>query len=171
MTWQQELEAAWDSLGTREPQNFLARVSKIVANPKVPEDVREFNLACAQDSTGHSDLAVSGYRRALELGLSGYERRRATIQLASSMRNLGQSQESVRLLAAERTDVGDGLDDAVVVFRSLALVDTGQERAAVAALIHALADHLPRYTVSAHRYADAIIADRHETPNEKAPNR
>jgi hypothetical protein len=36
------------------------------------------------------------------------------------------------------------------------LVDAGRERQALIQLLHALADHLPRYTASAHRYADLL---------------
>ncbi|ANY08815.1 hypothetical protein AFB00_23970 [Pseudonocardia sp. HH130630-07] len=74
------------------------------------------------------------------------------------MRNLGRPQDSLALLDPESTTVGDGLDDAVVVFRALALADLGRHPEATASLVHALADHLPRYTASAHRYADALLA-------------
>jgi Tetratrico peptide repeat len=57
-------------------------------------------------------------------------RRRAVIQLASSLRNLGQPQESVPLLQSEVEVGSDYLDDAVRAFRALALVDVGQEWAA-----------------------------------------
>jgi Tetratrico peptide repeat len=50
---------------------------------------------------GHSDLAVPLYRKALDVGLSGERRRRAVIQLASSLRNVGRPEESVALLRTE----------------------------------------------------------------------
>lgn len=159
MTWQHDLEAAWKSLEETSPAEFLARIRGIVEAPSVPRAMRAFQLACAHDSTGRPDLAVPGYEAALAKGLDGYERRRAKIQLASSMRNLGRSAQSVEILSDEPTDLGDELDDAIVVFRSLALTDVGREREAVVALVHALADHLPRYTASAHRYADALLSD------------
>jgi hypothetical protein len=56
-----------------------------------------FERASAFDSTGQPELAVARYRRALERGLSGQRRRRAVVQLASSLRNLGQAEESVAL--------------------------------------------------------------------------
>jgi len=42
------------------------------------------------------------YRQALDLGLEGEGRRRAVIQMSSSLRNLDQPQESVALLTAEQ---------------------------------------------------------------------
>jgi len=157
MGWQEDLDSTWQQLDSLPPDEFLGRITTIVGSPDVPAEIRDFHLACAHDSAGRSDLAVPGYRRALDGGLSGYDERRAKIQLASSLRNLGQSQESVRILLDEVTPVGDGLDDAIVVFLALALADVGREREATARLVHALADHLPRYTASAHRYADALI--------------
>jgi hypothetical protein len=68
---------------------------------------------------------------ALELGLHSDRRRQAVIQLASSLRNIGQAAESVALLSAERELESDDLDDAVSAFLALALVDTGREREAV----------------------------------------
>jgi len=156
MTWEDDLDAAWQDVSTTPPEEFRRRIEQIVSVPDVPEPMREFHTACAADSTGSSDVAIDGYQRALAAGLAGYERRRAVIQLASSLRNLGESERSVQILSAEPTDVGDGLDDAVVVFHALALSDIGGEREGVVRLVHALAEHLPRYTASAHRYADAL---------------
>lgn len=164
MNWERDLEAAWADLDSLEEDEFMTRILDIVAGPSVPAQIREFEIACAHDSTGHSDLAVPAYRRALSMGLSGYRARRAKIQLASSLRNVGHADESVEILTAESTTVGDGLDDAVAVFLALALVDTGREREAVAGLVHALAEHLPRYTASSHRYADALIAPVAQEP-------
>ena len=93
------------------------------------------------------------YRRALELGLEGERRRRAVIQMASSLRNLGRPEESVALLTAERDAGSDALDDAVAVFLALALADVGREREALALALGALAPHLPRYQRSAANYA------------------
>ncbi len=163
MSWQEDLERLWARLPTVDPDDFgdlLGEVALIIDDPAVPADVRAFEYGCAYDSTGRSDLAISKYQQALDLGLAGYQGRRAKIQLASSLRNLGRSSESVRILAAESTSERDGLDDAVVVFCALALSDLGREREAVVALVHALAEHLPRYTASAHRYADALVAGK-----------
>jgi hypothetical protein len=102
------------------------------------------------------------YRRALELGLDGDRRREAVIQLASSLRNLGQASESVVLLTAERQRQSDDLDDAVNAFLALALVDTGREREAVSVALTALVPHLPRYQRSLTNYA-RVIAERPST--------
>ena len=78
------------------------------------------------------------------------------IQLASTLRNLGDPEESVRLLTAEREAASDALDDAVVATLALALADTGREREAAGLAIGALARHLPRYNRSMANYAKAL---------------
>lgn len=162
MSWENDLEAAWAEIDETNRDGFVERIRSAVSDPSVPPEIRDFEIACAHDSTGRPDLAVDGYRQALSAELAGYRGRRAKIQLASSLRNLGQSDESVRILTEESTSADDGLDDAVTVFLALALADVGREREAVAHLVHALAGHLPRYTASAHRYADQLV-----TPSDK----
>ena len=125
----------------------------LVAELPSENPVRPFELASAFDSTGHSDRAVPLYREALALGLTGIRRRRAVIQLASSLRNVGRAPESATLLASERDRGSDELDDAVSAFLALALADTGREREAVSVALQALAPHLPRYQRSLGNYA------------------
>lgn len=128
---------------------------------EIPDDsaVAAFERAAAFDSTGRPDLAVPLYRRALDLGLGGERRRRAVIQMASSLRNLGNPVEAVVLLRAEREAGSDQLDDAVVAVLALALTDTGREREAVSLLLAALARHLPRYQRSMANYARLLVSD------------
>jgi Tetratrico peptide repeat len=116
-----------------------------------------FERAASLDSTGHPDLAVPLYRESLDRGLTGERRRRAVIQMASSLRNLGQAEESVALLTAELDAGSDPLDDAVRAFLALALVDTGREREAVSLALAALAPHLVRYQRSLANYARLLV--------------
>nr|WP_256434476.1 tetratricopeptide repeat protein [Myxococcus sp. CA056] len=115
-----------------------------------------FERASAHDSLGQEALAAPLYRQALASGLSGGLRRQAVIQLASTLRNLGEVQESVALLTAERAVGSDELDDAVSAFLALSLVDAGREREAVGLALGALARHLPRYNRSLSNYAKAL---------------
>jgi hypothetical protein len=98
-------------------------------------------------------LAVALSRPALPGALGGARRRRAVIQLASSLRNVGRPEESAALLTAELDAGPDHLDDAVRAFLALALVDLGREREAAALALGALAPHLPRYQRSLANYA------------------
>jgi hypothetical protein len=93
----------------------------------------------------------------LATGLTGIRRRRAVIQLASSLRNVGQPEESVTLLTDELAAPSDVLDDAVRAFLALALTEVGRERAAVSLALGALAPHLPRYQRSLGNYARLLV--------------
>jgi hypothetical protein len=156
MEWEQRLSDLWASIDDHSEQEFLTRMEQLVAELPADSAVAVFERASSLDSTGHSDLAVPLYRRALELGLHGERRRRAVIQMASSLRNLGRAVESVALLTAEREVQSDDLDDAVSAFLALALVDTGRERQAVSLALTALSRHLTRYRRSLSNYAQLI---------------
>jgi hypothetical protein len=99
------------------------------------------------------------YKAALEAGLAGERRRRSIIQMATSLRNLGNAEDAVIMLTAELDAATDALDGAVRAFRALALVDSGREPEAVAVALTALADYLPRDQRSAARYARYLTAE------------
>jgi hypothetical protein len=151
--WEQRLADLWASMGDHAEDEFLGRMDALVAELPAESPVGLYERASAQDSTGHSGLAVPLYRRALELGLDDDRRRQAVIQLASSLRNLGQAWESVDLLTAERDAGSDDLNDAVDAFLALALVDAGREREAVSVALLAVSRHMTRYQRSLTNYA------------------
>lgn len=154
--WEQRVAEAWASLDQRGEEEFLALVEQLAGAYPGDEGAGLFERAASLDSTGHPDLAVPIYTEALARGLTGERRRRAVIQMASSVRNLGRPQESVTLLTAELRAGSDHLDDAVRAFLALALVDVGREREAVGLALTALAPHLPRYQRSLANYAEAL---------------
>jgi tetratricopeptide (TPR) repeat protein len=157
--WEQRVADAWASIDQRGEAEFVALIEQLAAELPPDSAVGLFERGAAFDSTGRSDLAVPLYRRAIERGLTGERRRRAVIQLASSLRNVGQPEESVALLTAELDAGSDHLDDAVRAFLALALVDVGREREAVAFALGALAPHLPRYQRSLANYAQLLVED------------
>jgi len=154
--WERRLAEAWASLDERSEEEFLRAIDELAGELREDSPIAAFERASAFDSTGNSGLAIPLYRRALAEGLEGIRRRRAVIQLASSLRNLGQAEESVQLLSAERERTSDELDDAVNAFLALALADEGREREAAALALAALARHLPRYQRSLANYARAL---------------
>ncbi|MEU5692931.1 tetratricopeptide repeat protein [Actinosynnema sp. NPDC020468] len=151
--WEPRVARVWALLDVLPEAEFRARVADL----DLPPAVAAFERAAAFDSTGRSDLAVPLYREALALGVPGERRRRAVVQLASSLRNLGEVAESVALLTAELAEPSDHLDDAVRAFLALALVDAGREREAASLALAALAPHLPRYQRSLAHYARALV--------------
>lgn len=89
MDWEQRVSDQWTSIDDHGEDAFLTKTERLVAELPADSAVAVFERAASLDSTGHSDLAVPLYRRALELGLPGDRRRRAVIRLASSLRNIG----------------------------------------------------------------------------------
>jgi hypothetical protein len=154
--WEQRVADLWSTIDACEPDAFVARMDALASELPSHSAVGLFERGSAQDSTGHPDIAVPLYRAALSAGLTGLRRRRATIQLASSMRNLGNAQEAVDLLSAEARITSDELDGAVQAFLALSLADLGREREALAISLVALSRYLPRYNRSLARYASEI---------------
>jgi hypothetical protein len=170
--WDERVAQAWASIDDYEDREdeFRARVDRLAAELPDGDPVAAFERACAWDSTGHSDRAVPLYRWALDHGLTGYRRRRAVIQMSSSLRNIGQVETAVTLLEAERGIDPATLDeqtrtlaDAVSATLALCLADAGREREAVSVAVTALAAHLPRYQRSMANYARLLLDpdDRH----------
>lgn len=156
-SWEERLADAWASADAIADDELRALIESLAAELPPGSPVGLFERAGSWDSTGRSDLAVPLYRDALAAGLEGARRRRAVIQLASSLRNIGEVEESVALLRAELEAGSDELDDAVRAFLALALVDAGQEREAVSHALTALAPHLPRYQRSLAAYARLLV--------------
>jgi hypothetical protein len=157
--WERRLAELWTTLDVLPEEEFVAAIDQLTDELPDDDGTGPFERAAARDSTGHSDLAVPLYRQALERGLTGERRRRAVIQLASSLRNTGEVAAGVDLLEAELARTSDALDDAVRAFLALALVDAGREREAVSHALIALAPHLPRYQRSTAAYARALVGD------------
>jgi hypothetical protein len=160
--WEQRIAHVWAEIDRYDEDDFRSRIDALVAELPPGNAVGLFERGGAFDSTGRPDAAVQLYAAALEAGLTGERRRQAVIQMASSLRNLGKPQESVRLLRAELDATSDNLDGAVATFLALALVDVGREREAVSVAVKALSAYLPRYNRSAARYAQELI-----TPTER----
>jgi tetratricopeptide (TPR) repeat protein len=155
--WENRAAALWGAIDEHEESKFVALIDALADELGDEHPAALFERAAARDSTGQPDLAVPLYRRALERGLSGERRRRAVIQMSSSLRNLGHPQEAVALLEAELQNDRDHLTGAVRSFLALALVDAGREREAVSVALTALADYLPRYNRSLARYAEDLV--------------
>jgi tetratricopeptide (TPR) repeat protein len=153
VTWEERLDALWASVDDLDEDEFRRRMDELTAELGPDSAVAAYERGSAFDSTGHSDLAVPLYERALELGLGEDRRRPGVIQMASSLRNLGRVDESVALLTAERERTSDELDDAISAFLAFALVDAGRAREGAGIALAALASHLPRYQRSVGNYA------------------
>lgn len=153
MDWEQQVVELW--AGDVDAPGFVDRAAEVARACPYGDGSGLFELAGAHDSTGAPEQAVPRYREALARGLTGVRRRRATIQLASSLRNLGDPAAGVALLEPELA-VDDELSAAVRGFLALCLADTGREREALGLALGALAPTLPRYQRSLAAYAGEL---------------
>jgi len=138
---------------------FIAQVDALAA--ELPEGDADgiFHRGSARDSWGHSDLAVPLYAQALETGgLTGENRRRAVIQMSSSLRNVGRVDEALATLLTEKETGGeDHLSDALDATIALCLATLGREREGLSLVLVALAKHLPRYNRSMANYGRVLL--------------
>jgi tetratricopeptide (TPR) repeat protein len=148
-----DFAALWERFDALEPARFLAEMQALAARHGPDDAVAAYELGGAHDSIGEEAAAAEHYERAFALGLPDELRRPATIQYASTLRNLGRVEEGLALLEAERDRTSDELDDAVAAFIALALADCGRAREATGLALAALARHLPRYQRSVANYA------------------
>jgi tetratricopeptide (TPR) repeat protein len=142
-----ELGGAYDSTGRTAEAVEQYRLALAPAPPAT---------ALRTDDAPDADSSAGAGAGAADDGVGAIDpsqRRQAVIQLASSLRALGEVEQSVELLTAERAETSDELDDAVTGFLALALVHAGREREAAALALGALAAHLPRYRRSLTAYA------------------
>jgi tetratricopeptide (TPR) repeat protein len=151
--WSDRVSVLWDEFDSRDAETFLTSMRALVAERPDDDALAHLELAGAFDSTGHEAQAVGEYQRAFDLGLPSDRLRPATIQYASTLRNLERAEEAVALLEFERDRTSDALDDAVTVFLAFALADTGAALRAVGEVTAALGAHLPRYQRSVAEYA------------------
>ena len=100
--WERRMADLWAAFDDHEPADFLAKVKELTDELPEGDAVAEYELGSAYDSIDRESEAAAHYRRAFAAGLPEDRRRSATIQYASTLRNLGRAEESAALLTAER---------------------------------------------------------------------
>ena len=157
--WEIQLQRIWQKLGTISNEEFIQQIKDHITLFKGSQAIADFEMACTFDSTGHEKEAETLYRSALAQGLSGLRRRRARIQLASTLRNNGKIEESIHILREEKANYSDELNDAVDSFLALSLSSAGEYKEALSLTLKAISLHLPRYNQSLSNYADALYKE------------
>lgn len=152
--WQRRIDDVWDEAATRGEDATLAAILALAAERSADDPLASYESAGAYDFAGREVEAEPLYRRALDAGLAEPERTRATIQLASTLRNLDRPQEAVELLRDlldARPD--DPLATDAHAFAALALFDLGLHADALRESLTALSPHLGRYGRAVGAYA------------------
>ncbi|HEY0247442.1 MAG TPA: tetratricopeptide repeat protein [Gryllotalpicola sp.] len=152
--WQVRVDAFWSDFNGSDPDGCLARMRALVAERPPGDAVALAEWGGVHDSLGLEREAVGPYRAALAAGLDPERAHQVTLQLASTLRNLGEAEEAVALLGAlEAPELGA----APAAFLALALHSAGRPAAALSVALTALAPHLPRYGRAARAYAEELV--------------
>lgn len=157
--WYARVSAVWASASGMPDLDVVSAIDELVAEREADDPAALFEAASARDYAGLESEAEPLYRSAIDGGLDERIRPRAVIQLASTLRNLGQVEESVRLLEGLLHEhPGDEWTGPGAAFLALSLASRGDERDAASVALAALADYLPVYGNSVRQYAAELAA-------------
>lgn len=168
-TWQRRIDAIWSQVENIASEDLVETIDALAAERPPQEAAASFERACARDSAGREHEAEPLYRAALaSTSLDDFRRARATIQLASTLRIIGQLDESESLLLTEleRRGVADEklpLRDEAKAILALTYVAQGRAREAAGLALWTLAPHLSRYRRSVRGNAEELIVDARPT--------
>jgi tetratricopeptide (TPR) repeat protein len=158
--WQSRIDALWADETLTDAERMVL-IDVVCAERPVDDPRSLFERAGARDSAGLEVEAAPLYRRALEIGLTEELRAQAVIQLASTLRNLGHTEESLALLRGEiDREPASPLRESASAFYALALFSDGDAAAAASVALQALSPHLPRYSRSVLAYAQELSNTR-----------
>jgi cyanophycin synthetase len=156
---QHDLDAGQSLIEAERYAEAIAHFEAIAAGH--PHDPRVlFHLGGAYDAAGEEEKAVGPYRAALASGLDEEESFRASIQLASTLRNLDRHEEAVAIL----TEICSRHPDhrAARAFLALALTSGGDPTRGVAELLDVMLTNpgpFEAYTRSLRLYADDLVGE------------
>lgn len=158
LSWDDRVEQFWASADDSEPELMLVRMQALIdaRGPDDPDAIYEW--ASVHDFLGLEAEAIPLYRAALARGLAGERGPQAIVQLASSLRNVGEAGAAVELLSNRASDPVVGA--AAQAFLALALRDAGRPDEALRVALNALAPTLPLYGRAISRYADELTNGR-----------
>ncbi|MHC2999554.1 tetratricopeptide repeat protein [Microbacterium sp. HJ5] len=148
--WTARIDAFWTTFDETDCPRMLADMRALVDERPAGDAAALAEWGGVHDALGLEEEAVNPYRDALAAGLDPVDEHQVTLQLASTLRNLGDHDESIRLL--EELDAPE-LGDAPAAFLALALHSAGRADEALQTALAALAPHLPRYNRALAAYA------------------
>lgn len=152
--WDERIGTFWREASDVDEQATLSALRALIDERPADDAASVYEWASVHDFLGHEAEAIPLYRRALSLGLDQTRRAQAQIQLASSLRNIGDTSEAIRILEEMESDGSTG--DAQQAFLALALFDAGRPGDALRVALMALGKTLPFYGRAITRYADEI---------------
>ncbi|MCI1643304.1 MAG: tetratricopeptide repeat protein [Bifidobacterium crudilactis] len=122
-SWGEQVELFRSTVDDTCPDETMGSMRELVVQRPEDDPDALYEWASVHDYLGMEAEAIPLYRSALYHGLTGDRRPQAIIQLASSLRDIGDPQAAIDLLRAHPQDQITG--DAAQAFLALALRDAG----------------------------------------------
>ena len=107
--WEERIRIFWSEVSGADQEFTFGSMQALITERRDDDPAAIFEWASVHDFLGREAEAIPLYRRALKLGLDPVRNSQAQIQLASSLRNVGETTEAVRILEGMEPDatVGD----------------------------------------------------------------
>ena len=156
-SWNARVAAFWREADDERPGEAWAALEPLLVERGEQDAAAAFERASLHDMLGEEQEAIPLYRAALARGLDSERQGFATIQLASSLRNVGHAADAVALLEPLCTD--DRLGAAARAFLALALHDLGRSAEALRIALTDLAPTVPLYGRAIGEYAALLASD------------
>jgi len=153
-SWENRIDEFWAAADDSRADGMRSDLEVLLAE-RGPADPRAtFERASLHDFFGEEDAAIPLYRAAIAGGLAEPHHTRAVIQLASSLRNVGEPSAAIALLRGIPADAPEA--EAARAFLALALHDDGKQTAALREALGTLVPHLPAYRRALAEYAASL---------------
>jgi tetratricopeptide (TPR) repeat protein len=156
-SWDDRIAAFWSEADDERPAAMWAALEPLLAERPKRDAAAAFERASLHDMLGEEHAAIPHYRAAIAAGLDPERQGYAAIQLASTLRNVGQLDEAVELLEPLRTD--DRLGAAARAFLALTLHDLGRRSDALRLVLADHAPNVPLYGRALGEYAALLPSD------------
>ncbi len=153
-SFDERIDAFYETHDDNDPVTALADMRELLAERASDDPEALLEWAGVHDWLGLGAEAIPLYRQALAGGLAEPKRSYAVIQLASSLRNVGQADEAVTLLQGLQPDAS--VADAAQAFLALALHSTGRSDEALRLALRTVAKNLTQYGRAVTHYADEL---------------
>jgi tetratricopeptide (TPR) repeat protein len=156
--WESRVQEIWAQADDTDPSGTFRSMKALVDERPNGDPAALYEWASVHDFLGSETEAIPLYRLALDAGLDERRRTQALIQLASSLRNVGDFEAAIQILeGVAETDV---TGDAHRAFLALSLFDAGRPDQALRVALEALAKTLPLYRRAVTGYAAELLPGR-----------
>ncbi|MFC4718066.1 tetratricopeptide repeat protein [Glutamicibacter bergerei] len=154
-SWDQKVDDFYEhAFDESDPRGAIAAMQSLASERPAGDASALFEMGGIHDSLGLEAEAIQYYRAAIKAGLEGERATRVFIQLASTLRNVGESAEAVSVLESSPASEDD--EGARQAFLALALYDAGRYGDALRTALLALIPTLDGYKRALREYAEEL---------------